>query len=82
MGRRISRIAWWCACAPMTLTLTACASQTAEVHDTEQMLAAAGFHATPAMTPQDQKQLAALPPLLLLLMMMMQPRRIGSTTEA
>ena len=44
----------------------ACASEQAEVQQTEQMLAAAGFRMQPADTPQRQAQLAATPPRQLL----------------
>lgn len=63
MGRRNARIASWHAFALMSLIPAGCTSQTAEVPDTEQMRAAAGFRATLAMTPQEQRQLSALPPL-------------------
>jgi hypothetical protein len=56
------------------LTLSGCASEATRVQETEQMLAAAGFRAKPADTPQRQAMLAHLPPHRL----MMQPRKHGS----
>ena len=60
--------------AAVLLSLSGCATEAMRVQDTEQMLAAAGFGAKPADTPQRQAQLATLPPHLL----MMQPRPAGN----
>jgi hypothetical protein len=46
----------------LTLLCAACASERAEVLDTERMLGAAGFQARPADTAAQEAQLAALPP--------------------
>ncbi|MBV9522049.1 MAG: hypothetical protein JO010_04615 [Alphaproteobacteria bacterium] len=52
-----------------------CGCATAEIQDTEQMLAAAGFAMRPADTPEKQAQLAAMPPHRLLT----QPLQAGGT---
>ena len=57
------------------LALAGCASEADIVQGTEQMLAAAGFRAQPADTPQRLAELGQLPPHLL----MMQPRKSGDT---
>jgi len=77
MGSRISGILSRHSFALLTLRRTSCASQTTQVQDAQQMLAAAGFRPAPAMTPEAKKQLALLPPLRL----RMQPQRIGNAPE-
>jgi len=58
------------------LLVAVCASEQAQVQQTEQMLAAAGFQMQPADTPQRQAQLMATPPHQLLT----QTLRVGGKT--
>ena len=60
------RVAVALALTALALLCAGCASERARVEETEQMLAAAGFHVQPADTSERQAQLAALPPHKLL----------------
>lgn len=48
------------------LSLAACVTEQERVQDTENLLAAAGFDAVPATTPERQQEMAGLPPNKLL----------------
>ena len=64
-----SRAASWRAAVVVALLLigAGCVSERAQVEETEQMLAAAGFRMEPADTPERQAQLVTLPPHRLLM---------------